>query len=356
MPSSWRPGEVTVKKVVVHTAGGYDRLRIEAHPTPEPGPGEVRVTVDAIGVNYADCVVRMGLYASAKRYVGWPITPGFEAAGRVAALGEGVEDLALGDAVVVVTRFGGYATEIVAPRHQVFRRPESLSAVQAAGMPCVYLTAYFALSFLAHPRPGDTVLIHSASGGVGSAAVQLARIAGCRTIGVVGASHKVESCGADEVIDKSISDLWTAAEALSPGGYDVILDANGPSTLQQSYAHLAAPGKLVVYGFHSMMPKTGGKPKWIKLAIDYLKTPRFNPLDMTGENRSVMAFNLSYLFERPEFLAEGMATLGAHFASGALTPMPTRTYPFEAVAEAHRDIESGQTVGKLILLTEHART
>ena len=190
-----------------------------------------------------------------------------------------------------------------------------------------------------------------ASGGVGSAAVQLAREAGCRTIAVVGAPHKVDSCGADAEIDKSVAPLWEEVERLAPGGVDVILDANGPSTLRQSYEHLAAPGKLVVYGFHSMLPRRGGRPKWLKLARDYLRTPRFNPLDMTGDNRSVLAFNLSYLFERAEFLEEAMTALLEGFTSGSLRPMPTRTYAFEDVADAHRDIESGQTVGKLVLLT-----
>jgi synaptic vesicle membrane protein VAT-1 len=340
-----------VRKVVVPKAGGYDRLVIEESPTPAPEAGEVLVEVEAIGVNYADCVVRMGLYESAKTYVGWPITPGFEACGRVAALGHGVSDLVLGDPVIVVTRFGGYATHIVAPRGQVFRRPSSLSAAQAAGIPCVYLTAYFALFFLAHPRPGDTLLIHSAAGGVGTAAVQLARDAGLRSVGVVGASHKVAACQADVVIDKSTTALWAEAERISPDGYPVILDANGPSTLAESYAHLAPPGKLVVYGFHSMMPRKGGKPKWLKLALDYFKTPRFNPLDMTGSNRSVLAFNLSYLFDRSDILREVMEAVCERFDAGRLTPMPCTTYGFDRVVDAHRDIESAQTIGKLVLLT-----
>lgn len=339
-----------MRKVVVPKAGGYDRLVFQEQETPEPGEGEVLVEAEAIGVNYADCVVRMGLYESAKKYVGWPITPGFEAAGKVAAVGSGVEDLAVGDDVVLVTRFGGYATHLLVPRHQVFRRPSNLTAVQAAGVPCVYLTAYFALLWLAHPRPGDTVLVHSAAGGVGTAAVQLARLHGCQTVGVVGATHKVAECGADQVIDKSVTDLWQEAERLSPRGYDVILDANGPSTLKQSYEHLAAPGKLVVYGFHSMMPRTGGKPKWLKLAIDFFRTPRFSPLAMTGDNRSVMAFNLSYLFEHATILEEAMGTLFGHFEDGTLSPMACQTYALDRVADAHRDIESGQTVGKLILV------
>ena len=104
-----------MKHVVIHRAGGYDRLRVETAPDPLPGPGEIAIDVRACGVNYADCVVRMGLYASAKKYVGWPITPGFEVAGTVAALGGGVTSRAVGDRVFAVTRFGGYASRIVVP-------------------------------------------------------------------------------------------------------------------------------------------------------------------------------------------------------------------------------------------------
>ncbi|MHC4393545.1 MAG: alcohol dehydrogenase catalytic domain-containing protein, partial [Planctomycetota bacterium] len=226
-----------MKKVVVHQAGGHDQLRLEEHPVPEPGAGEVRVEAEAIGVNFADCIVRMGLYQSAKDYVGWPITPGFEAAGRVAALGEGVDDLAVGDEVFLVTRFGGYAEQIVAPRRQVFLRPEAMNPSEAASFPSVFLTASYALFELGAAREGQVMLVHSAAGGVGGALCQLGKAIGCRVVGVVGGTHKVETArkaGADVVIDKSKEDLWAAAESAAPSGYDLVFDANGVATLKQS--------------------------------------------------------------------------------------------------------------------------
>ncbi|MGH7858898.1 MAG: synaptic vesicle VAT-1 family membrane protein [Candidatus Binatia bacterium] len=342
-----------MRKVVIHRAGGYDRLSIEEHPDPPPGPGEVRLAVDAIGVNYADCMVRMGLYASAREYVGWPITPGFEVAGAVETLGPGVTDVEPRSAVVAVTRFGGYATKIVVPASQVFRPPRGFTTEEAAGFPVVFLTASYALFELAHPRPGARILIHSAAGGVGGALVQLAKIAACDVTAVVGAPHKVEvalELGADRAIDKSRDDLWREAERHAPGGYDVVLDANGASTLRGSYAHLARGGKLVVYGFHSMIPKEGGRPDWLKLAVDWLRTPRFSPLRMTGENRSVLAFNLSHLFDRTELLREWMGRLVAWADEGRIRPPPVTTFPLDRVAEAHRVLESGETAGKLVLL------
>lgn len=342
-----------MRRVVIHRAGSYDRLTIEEQPDPRPGDGEVAIAVSAIGVNYADCVVRMGLYASAKVYVGWPITPGFEVAGEVAALGAGVTDLQVGQPVFGVTRFGGYASRIALPRRQLFALPEGWRPAEAAGFPCVFLTAYYGLLELAHPRPGDRVLVHSAAGGVGGALVQLAKLRGCRVVGVVGASHKVatvQGLDADAVIDKSAEPLWPAAERHAPDGFDVVLDANGVETLRGSYDHLAPSGKLVVYGFHTMLPKKGGKPRWLKLARDYLRTPRFNPLDMTTTNRSVLAFNLSFLFDKQALLAEAMADLIGWVAEGKLRAPAVTEYPLDRVADAHRDLESGQTVGKLVLV------
>lgn len=342
-----------MRKIVIPGPGAYDKLLLQEAPTPTPGPGEVLVETRAIGVNYADCVVRMGLYASARKYVGWPITPGFEVAGVVSAVGPGVTGLAVGAEVFAVTRFGGYASHVLAPAHQVFPLPTQLRPEEAAAFPAVYLTAWYALFELARPRPGDRLLVHSAAGGVGGALLQLGRIAGCSSVGVVGGGHKVAAAraqGAAEVIDKSAQDLWRQARRLSPRGYDVILDANGPETLRQSYRHLASPGKLVIYGFHSMLPRQGGRPSWPRLVLDFLRTPRFSPLSLTNENRSVLCFNLSYLFERRDILEEAMGQLLGWLAEGRLQPPPVTTYPLGAVADAHRAIESGRTTGKLVLI------
>jgi NADPH:quinone reductase-like Zn-dependent oxidoreductase len=342
-----------MRKVVISRSGGYDRLQLEEGPDPDPQPGEVVVAVDAAGVNYADCVIRMGWYESAEEYVGWPITPGFEVAGTVCALGEGVDDPAVGTEVCAVTRFGGYASRVVVPRHQVFPRPSALDKAAGAGFPTVFLTAYYALFELAHPRPGSRLLVHSAAGGVGGALVQLGRIAEAEVVGVVGAAHKVETArtlGAHEVIDKSGEDLWESAERHARGGgYDVVLDGNGVATLKQSYRHLAPTGRLVTYGFHSMFPRRGGRPSLVRLALDYLRTPRFHPVRMANDNKSVLAFNLSYLFGQHELLAEAMGRLFGWLGAGRLQPPPLTRYPVERVADAHRDLEAGQTVGKLVL-------
>ncbi len=342
------------KKIVIHSAGGYEKLKVEKFEVPAIGPNDVLVEVRAAGINFADTSIRLGLYASAKELVGWPITPGFEVAGVVTAKGNEVVDFEIGDRVMGLTLFGGYASHVVVPSKQLFRLPDALSFEQGAAIPAVFLTAWFALYELAHPRAGTTALVHSAAGGVGSSLVQVLKLRGVYVIGVVGSSHKVESVralGADHVIDKSTQNLWAEAERLSPGGFDLVLDANGVETLKQSYDHLRPAGKLVVYGFHSMMSKGGGSggANWFKLISGFLRTPRFSPLDMTNSSKSVLAFNLSYLYDRFDMLQEGMQDISAWLAAGKIVPPAVTSYPIERAGDAHRDIESGKTIGKLVL-------
>jgi NADPH:quinone reductase-like Zn-dependent oxidoreductase len=341
-----------MQRIVIRKPGGYDALELVEQADPEPGPGEIVIACEACGVNYADGIIRMGLYASAKKLHGYPITPGFEVAGRIASIGAGVNDWRPGDAVIGLTLFNGYASHLRLPAEGVFACPEGLDMAQAATIPTVFLTAWWMVHRQVHPEPGDTWLVHSAAGGVGSALLQLARLAGVRAIGVVGAAHKREhalAMGAAGVIDKSAEPLWSAAERLAPGGYQAIFDANGVATLGDSYTHLAPTGKLVVYGFHSMLPRDG-RLNWLRLARDWLRTPRFNPLRMTQENRSVLAANLSFLQSHAPSLRAGMLWLLQGFVAGRLQPLPVECHPLADAAGAQRRLESGQTIGKLALI------
>jgi NADPH:quinone reductase-like Zn-dependent oxidoreductase len=241
---------------------------------------------------------------------------------------------------------------VVVSEAAVFAKSAAWSMADAAGFAVVYLTAWFAIHELVHPRPGQRVLVHSAAGGVGSALTQLAVGAGCEVFGVVRGAHKVavaEGNGA-VVIDAAAGDLWSEAERLSPRGYDAIFDANGVATLRASYAHLAAPGKLVVYGFHSMLTRGRDRPDWLRLPLRWLRSPTFDPLDMTGSNKSVLAFNLSWLGERQDLLVEGMQFVLDLAERHVIAPLPHTTFPFDRVADAHAALESGATTGKLVLI------
>jgi synaptic vesicle membrane protein VAT-1 len=333
-----------MKKIVIHGPGDYSKLKLEQAPDlVTSNPDEVIVDVKATGINYADIIIRWGLYKSAKEFVGWPITPGFEFSGTI----RGTDEKVLG-----VTLFNGYASQVKVPRSQLYALPENMSFEEAAAFPAVFMTAYHALFQIVVSKPGMTALIHSAAGGVGSSLVQLCRIKGIKTIGVVGSSHKVEAVkalGCNFVIDKSQEDLWAKVKAYAPEGVDLAFDANGVETLKQSYQHLASCGKLIVYGAHSMFPKKGGKVNWPKLAVDFLRTPRFSPLDLTSDNKSVVGFNLSFLFERKDLQNEAFSDLLKWYQEGLIRIPQIKTFPLEDVALAHQELESGKTVGKLVL-------
>jgi NADPH:quinone reductase-like Zn-dependent oxidoreductase len=343
-----------MKKIVIERPGGYHRLKVKAFPTPTPQKNEVLIEVSAAGVNFADVFVRLGLYKSGKEFVGWPITPGFEFSGKILQCGPGVSDFAEGTSVFGVTRFGAYASHLCVPAQQIFSIPQGskFTPDQWAAFPAVFLTAYHGLFHNIVLRPQMTILVHSAAGGVGGALLQLGKIAGCRMIGVVGSSHKIDTaltCGADGVINKSKEDLWARAEEICPEGFDVVFDANGPATLKQSYRHLAPSGTLVAYGFHSMLSTRRGIPNYFKLIYEYFRVPRFNPLDMTQANKSLAAFNLSFLFHRMDLLEEAMGDLVRWVEEGKIKAPALQGFPAEKVADAHRALESGKTVGKLIL-------
>ena len=361
----------------------------------------LRIATTHAGINYADICIRWGLYESAKRFVGFPITPGFEFAGIVEAVEDGGADSAdnaqhltdaqraikVGDAVFGVTMFGAQSTHVRVPRLQVFPIPAELTSREAASFPCVALTAYYALFELARAREGDFALVHSAAGGVGSTLCQLAKIAGCVVVGVVGAPHKVataRACGCDAVVDKSAAPggrdggrwwadverackrlaaergeggggLSLAARGGAPKGlFNCVFDANGVATVKASYDRLAPSGRLVVYGAHTMLPRHGGALgvlDWARIAWKWLTSPTFDPMEMTTSNKSVMGFNLSFMFERVDVLQEAMGNLLRYVAEGRLKVAAVAEFPLSRAGDAHRALESAQTVGKLVLDT-----
>lgn len=342
-----------MKKIVIHKPGDYKELKLETFPDLIPSDHELVIDVKATGVNYADIIIRWGLYESARQKVGWPITPGFEYSGIVRNVGKNITKFKAGDRVIGVSLFNAYADQVKVNEDYVYPLPSKMSFEEAGGFPAVFMTAYHALLQLVIVRPGMTALIHSAAGGVGSSLVQLCKIKGIKTIGVVGSSHKVETLkklGCDFIIDKSSEDLWSRVNEYAPNGVDLAFDANGAETLKESFNHLAPTGKLFFYGAHTMFPRKGGKLNWPKLVKDFLKTPRFNPLNMSSQNKSLITFNLSFLFERQDLFREAMNDLLKWYDEGKIFVPAVKTFPLEEVAEAHKALESGLTVGKLVLV------
>lgn len=347
--------EAKFKKVVIHRYGGHEVLEVEDYPSLPLKVGEVRVKVKNFGVNYADICIRWGLYESAKKFVGLPITPGFEASGVVSEIGPGVSRYQVGDRVIAVVLFNAYASEVVASEDFIFPMPSNVTFEQASSLAVIFMTAYHGLFQNIVVRPKMKVLVHSAAGGVGSALIQLGRLAGLEMAGVVGSPHKVpyvQSIGASLVIDKSTGNLWAQAKKWAPEGFDIIFDANGVETLGQSYKHLAPAGKLVCYGFHTMFKKGSAKVSWGKLIFDFLRTPRFGPLDMTNQNKSLVTFNLSFLFPRKDLLQEGMREILKWIEEEKIVPPPITIFKISEMAKAHELIETGQSIGKIVIATD----
>jgi len=344
---------IKIRKVLVSRPGGINCLRIAEYDKPNPGANEVRIDVHAIGVNFADCLARMGIYAPSWKFEGWPLTPGFEVAGYVESVGPEVDDLEEGTPVIAITRFGGYTDCLIVPREQVFRWPSSRRLIEGAAFPVIFLTAKYAIDHLACLQSGASALIHSAAGGVGSALVQLARLRGCQVIGVVGTTEKIDAAialGADHVIDRSKNNWVLAARSLVPKGFQAVFDANG-RTFRKSFGLLSARGRLIAYGAHQIVPKGG---QFLSLPIvlaRYLSLPRFNPLQLTAENKSIMGFNLSYLFDENALLHDYMTTILQLLEGGQIVLPRISQYPLDEVQVVHHQLQSGTSIGKFVLTT-----
>jgi NADPH:quinone reductase-like Zn-dependent oxidoreductase len=340
---------VRAQRIVIEKVGGPEVLRLEEMEIAPPGPGEVAIEVRAAGLNFADVFCRLGLYEAAPRP---PFAPGFEVAGVVAEVGEGVRDLAPGDRVLALTRFGGYATRVNLLAKRVRPLPRGWSFEQGAAFPVVFLTAWYGLVHLARLSEGETLVVQSAAGGVGTAACQIGRALGTRVIGTVGSPAKesiAREHGAQEVVVSRCYRVWRRIRRLTGGaGVDVIFDAVGGRGLRRGFDQLRIDGRLVVYGFAEMMPR-GGRRNWPLLLWRYLRTPRFNPLSLTGRNRSVLGFNLVHLHERAELLAELLDELLERAARGDLRPVVGATFPFESAAAAHTLLQSRGSTGKVVL-------
>jgi len=320
----------------------------------------VLVRISYFSVNYADVTIRWGLYESALRFVGWPIVPGFDFSGVVEFAGT-KSGFTVGEDVYGFTLFGAYSSQVLVPAHQIRKTPKVLRAPAAAAIPAVSATALHAVALAGGwpNRPmsiNKAVLIHSAAGGVGMKLVQICKLMGFSpVVGVVGQSNKVQACarlGADVVIDKSTTDLWAAAKEASPEGYCAVFDANGVSTLQDSYDHLSQNGKLITYGFHSNIPKANhflSPFEWIKMIVKIFQMPKFDPMDMVLSSKTVSGFNLSFFANEVFMIEKYMNQLQEWIEEGKIDMDDVTVFPMSDIAKAHELIQSGSSIGKIVL-------
>jgi NADPH:quinone reductase-like Zn-dependent oxidoreductase len=338
-----------MRAVFITRKGGPEVLQVREVPDPQPGPGQVRVDVRAAGLNFADVMARMGLYPDAPPL---PAVVGYEVAGVVDAVGAGVTTPVPGDRVLALVRFGGQATKVVLPAGHARPMPPGMTFEQGAALPVNYLTAWHALFRVGHLSAGQSVLVHMAAGGVGIAAIQLARtVPGVTVLGTASASkHEViRAEGCDHPIDYRTRDYAPEVRRLTGGrGVDLVLDPLGGADWKKGFALLRPAGMLVTYGFANLA--TGPRRSLLVAARQLLAVPRFSPIALMDDNRGVAGVNMGRLWGEEEMVLGELEALLALFREGRIRPRIDSTFRLEEAGKAHERLQGRGSVGKLVLV------
>ncbi|MCB9671545.1 MAG: zinc-binding dehydrogenase [Alphaproteobacteria bacterium] len=336
-----------MRQIVFRRTGPPSVLELEEVPDLTPGPGEVRIAVEAAGVNFADLMARMGVYPDAPPL---PSVVGYEVAGTVDAVGDGVDPGRVGEPVVALTRFGGYATQVVVAGFQAVRRPDGLGAVEGAGIPVVGLTAWMLCEVMGRARAGDRVLVHSAAGGVGLAALDLLKWRGATAVGTASAAkhERLLARGYDQLVDYRTED-FEAVLAEGPG-FDLVLDPVGGASWAKGLRLLRPGGRLGCFGF-SAMAGSERRSLWSAvsagLAVPWLQV---NPVSLMNANKGVFGVNMGHLWDEGERVAGWLAELLVLWEQGVLRPHVHGTFPFDDVAGAHALLHGRGSFGKVVLV------
>jgi NADPH:quinone reductase-like Zn-dependent oxidoreductase len=335
-----------VKQLVIPRYGSPEVLEIRDAPDPTPTPGSVRVRVHAAGLNFSDLLARQGLYPDAPKP---PCTVGYEVAGTVDAVGDGVSAPRVGERVIAMTRFGGQSELVVVPAEFTFPLPPGWSLEQGAAFPVVYLTAHHLLVRVAAARRGESVLIHAAAGGVGLAVAELGRILGLRVLGLASPSkHPVLREYGVEPLDGRDPHWEDAVRRAAPDGVDVVLDAVGGASWRAGYRLLAPGGRLVCFGASAL--STGTTRNLLGALWRVTRFPRFSPLNLMNDNKSVAGTNLGHLWKSGKVLRPQVEALLGYAREGKITPRVDRAFALGEAAAAHHYIHERRNVGKVVLV------
>ena len=339
-----------MQQVVITRHGGPEVLHVRETAEPQLKSGDVLIDVKYSGINFADLLMRMGLYPSAPKP---PFTPGYEVSGVIAKVGSTENDELLGKSVAALTKFGGYSSKVVVKKDRLIALSDGVDMALAAAMPVVYLTSYVMLSLQAHLQKDEWVLIHNIGGGVGLAAVELSRMIGANIIGTASAGKhdRLREKGIHHLIDYNTEDFVTRVKEITEGkGVDVIIDPIGGENLKKSYKALGSFGRLVVFGFSKAA--SGPRRKVLHLLKEYIKTPKFSPIKLMGHNKGVFGCHLGMVMDRQELLQECMQKLMSYFQSGDINPHVDRVFPLNRVTDAHQYIMDRRNFGKVLLAAD----
>jgi synaptic vesicle membrane protein VAT-1 len=341
-----------MKAVVLTRTGGPGMFEVMERPDPDVGAGEVRIAVHAAGLNFADTMARVGLYPAAPKP---PCVLGYEVAGEVETVGEGVSGLIVGQRVMAGTQFGGQAELAVAQARDVMPMPEHLSFEEGAAFCVNYGTAYAALMIMGGLREGNRVLIHAAAGGVGIAATQIARIAGAEIFGTASAAkhEAIRAQGVDHPIDYRTQDFKAEVKRITNGeGVDVILDPMGPTSFRKDYRILRPGGRLIMCGLSEAMNENGRDARAALRSLLRMPTstmPWWNAGRLLNQNRGVFGLNLLSWWRREGGMDRITGPLLSDLNSKQLMPVVARSYPFEQAGDAHRYLAERRNIGKVVL-------
>jgi NADPH:quinone reductase-like Zn-dependent oxidoreductase len=330
-----------MRAVVITKHGGPGVLQVQERPDPSLGPGEVRIDVAAAGINFADIMARLGFYPDAPKT---PCVVGYEVAGTILELGEGVEDLNHGQRVVAGTEFGGYASQVVVPADGVVALPDGLTFEQGAAIPVNYGTAWMGLVGFGSLRPGERVLIHAAAGGVGIAATQLAKRQGAEVYGTSspGKHARISELGVDHPLDYTTPGWERGLPEL-----DLIMDAIGGKSLRRSYEMLGGGGRLIAFGASGVV--SGERRNPIAALRTALRMPRFNLIKQMSASKAVIGLNMYTLSQDERRRAQVSAALRELLGDGTIQPVVAGAFSFEEAGAAHNMITERRNVGKVVL-------
>ena len=326
-------------------AGSVANLRLVNEELPDPAPHEVTVAIRAIGLNFADIFAIWGLYAATPPDI---FTPGLEYAGVIAAVGSEVKNLKEGDPVMGVTRFGAYTSHLNIDHRYVVPLPADWDFGEGAAFLVQVLTAYYGLVNLGNLQQGQTVLIHSGGGGVGLLANRIAKKYDAFTIGTIGRPDKkalLEQEGYDRIIVRSKNFGEDLEQALDGRLLHLIMECIGGKILKIGYRQLAPMGRMISYG-SARYASVGNRPNYLKLLYYFLTRPKIDPQTMTTDNKSVMAFNLIFLFHHADLMHQMLEEIRQ---LGLEKPLVGHRLPFEQLKEAILLFQSGKTTGKVVL-------
>lgn len=335
-----------MKAATITRSGGPEVIEVRDYPDPVPGPDEISIKVSAAGVNFADILARRGLYPDAPKP---PVVVGYEVAGTILKTGKNVSRKP-GERVLALTRFHGYSEIVVVKDDQVFRVPDNLTLSQAAAIPVNYLTAW-QLSEMGGLGKDDVLLVHNAGGGVGLAALDIARHRGAKTIGTASASKhdRLLDRGYDHVIDYR-TESWTerVREITGGRGVDLVFDPLGGASWKSSYRVLAPSGRLGMFGVSEVTTSRLAGP--LKYLSVMRRLPFYTPIQLMNGNKGVYGVNVGRLWNEKKKVRRWAEAILAGAGEGWISPHIDAAFKLEEAAEAHRYIEERKNFGKVILL------